>query len=987
MTEGEAARPSFLRETRFQDFHDLMRYRVMEILLVASPYDSFILEEAGQLSERVLGEFRNLDLHYGPGLTGVSTGAEALELARGQRRFDLIVTAPRLADMTGPELALRVRQAGLDVPVLLLAFDAQELKEIVARSDLSGVERAFLWQGDARILLAMVKCVEDRRNVDHDTRAVGVQVIILIEDNVRYYSSFLPTIYAELLHHSQRLLAEGVNLAQKIMRMRARPKILLCGTYEEAWQAFTRYQEDILGVVSDVEFPRDGSWSAEAGLEFARRVKVLWPDVPVLLQSSRPENEPLARAAGAEFLLKGSPLLLNDLRRFMLGNFGFGDFQFRHPDGTAVTRVTDLRSLEEALHRVPAESLAYHAERNHFSKWLKARTEFALAHALRPARVSDFATVEDLRRTLIRAIADYRRERDQAVVADFDRDTFDASADMYRIGGGSLGGKARGLAFVRRLLSESGLSRAFAGVALRVPPAIVLATDVFDRFLDQNELRDFAVAAGDDAELLARFLAAEFPDDAKRDLAAYLDRVRHPLAVRSSSILEDSQHQPFTGVYQTYMLPNSNPSREVRLELLVRAVKRVFASTFTQQAKAYIRATPYRLEEERMAVIVQRVVGADHGGRFYPDFAGVARSWNFYPTPPLEAKDGIAAVGLGLGRTVVEGSNCLRFCPRHPRHLIQFSSVEDLLRNSQRSFWAVDLARHELGDDTDTGETPFGLDAAEADGTLAALASTHSAENDAVYDGVSRAGQRLVSFAPILKHGLFPLAEILDRLLGIGGWGMGAPVEIEFAVDLSGPSGRPKEFAVLQLRPLALARETEELVIGHAEPERILCRSGRVLGNGRIEDIRDVIMVEQRRFDRARSRQTALELGRFNAELAAQGLPYLLIGVGRWGSADPWLGIPVSWDQISGARVIVEAGLADIQVTPSQGTHFFQNITSFDVGYFTINPDAGDGFVDWEWLAAQPALSETSCVRHLRLERPLVVEMNGRRNEGVVLKA
>ncbi len=986
MTEGEASRPPVLRDRRFQDFHDLMRHRVMEILLVASPYDSFILEEAGQLSERVLGEFRNLDLHYGPGLTGVSTGAEALELAGSQRRFDLIITAPRLADMTGQELALRVRESGLDVPVILLAFDAQELKDTVARGDLSAVERAFLWQGDARILLAIVKCVEDRRNVDHDTRAVGVQVIILIEDNVRYYSSFLPTIYAELLHHSQRLIAEGVNLAQKIMRMRARPKILLCGTYEEAWQAFTRYQEDILGVVSDVEFPREGAWSAEAGLEFARRVKELWPDVPVLLQSSRPENEPLARAAGAEFLLKGSPLLLNDLRRFMLANFGFGDFLFRRPDGPEVTRVHDLRSLEEALHRVPAESLAYHAERNHFSKWLKARTEFALAHALRPAKVSDFATVEDLRQTLIGSIAEYRRERDQALVADFDRETFDASGEMYRVGGGSLGGKARGLAFVRRLLVESGLDRAFAGVSVRVPPAIVLATDVFDRFLDQNDLRDYAIAAEDDAEMLERFLAAEFPEEAKRDLAAYLDHVRHPVAVRSSSILEDSQHQPFTGVYQTFMLPNAHASDQVRLELLLRAVKRVYASTFTRQAKAYIRATSFRLEEERMAVIVQRVVGAERGGRFYPDFAGVARSWNFYPTPPLQAKDGIAAVGLGLGRTVVEGSNCLRFCPRHPLHLIQFSSVEDLLRNSQRSFWAVDLSRREPGDDTDTGETLFGLDAAEADGTLAALASTHSAENDAVYDGVSRPGQRLVSFAPILKHGVFPLAEILDRLLGIGGWGMGAPVEIEFAVDLKAPSGSPKEFAVLQLRPLALARESEELVIEGGDPERILCRSDNVLGNGRMQDIRDVIVVDQRRFDRARSRTTAEELGRFNAELAAQGVPYLLIGVGRWGSADPWLGIPVTWDQISGARVIVEAGLADIKVTPSQGTHFFQNITTFNVGYFTVNPDAGDGFVDWEWLAAQPALRETSCVRHLQLEGPLVVEMNGRRNEGVVLK-
>jgi CheY-like chemotaxis protein len=977
--------PPAARGTRLQDFHDLMRHRIMDLLLVCSPYDSFVLEEAGQLSERLLGEFRNLDLHYGPGLATAASGAEALALARQQRR-GLVVTALHLGDMTGAQLARRFRDEGLSVPVVLLAFDNRELKDFLARHDVSAAERVFLWQGDARILLAIVKCIEDKLNVEHDTRTVGVQVIVLIEDNVRYYSSFLPPMYAELLRHSQRLSAEGANLSQKITRMRARPKILLCGTYEEAWDAFERYQEYILGVVSDVGFPRGGRWSAEAGLDFARRVKASWPDVPVLLQSSHPENEPLARAAGADFLRKGSPVLLTDLHRFLLANFGFGDFVFRLPGGAEVGRAADLRSLEQQLRQVPAESIAYHAARNHFSKWLKARTEFTLAHELRPRHLEDFATVEDLRLTLIDSIEGCRQERAAADVADFDRDSFDMSGEFYRIGGGSLGGKARGLAFVRRTLSAWRLARAFEGVVLRVPPAVVVGTNVFDDFLDQADLRDLALGGGEEEEIRQRFLEAPFPEEARRDLLAFLERVDCPLAVRSSSLLEDSRYQPFTGVYETLMLGNDHPFLDVRLARLIHAVKLVYASTFSRRAKAYIRATPYRLEEEKMAVIVQTLVGASHGPRFYPDFAGVARSHNFYPAPPLTAEDGIAAVSLGLGRTVVEGGSCVRFCPRHPHHGVQPSSVEDVLHGSQRAFWALDLRRAGAEAGPGTEETPFELEAAEADGTLAALASTYSPGDHALHDGTARAGLRLVTFAPILKQGLFPLAEILDRLLEMGAWGMAAPVEIEFAVNLSRAAGAMSEFGLLQLRPLALSRETEELAIEVATPERILCRSSAVLGNGTVADVRDALVVDQRRFERSRSRETAQELARLNAELMAEGRPYLLIGVGRWGSADPWLGIPVTWDQISGARVIVEAGFRDRKVAPSQGTHFFQSLTTFNVGYFTVNPDAGDGFLDWEWLRARPALSEMSCVHHLRFESPVLVKMNGKRSEGVILK-
>jgi CheY-like chemotaxis protein len=976
------ASPSSRR--RFHEYQDLMRHRIMDILLVSTPYDTFILEEAGELSERMLGEFRNLDLHYAPGLTGVSTGTEALRIARENSRVNLIVTTPHLADMDAAELARRIRAEGLDVPVVLLAWDTRELSDFQARKDTSAIERTFLWQGDARTLVSIVKSVEDWRNAEHDALAVGVQVIILVEDNVRYYSSFLPVMYTELLHHSQRVIVEGLNLSQKILRMRARPKILLCTTWEEAERAFERYADEVLGIISDVEFPRAGEKVPRAGADFARQVRAAWPDVPIVLHSSRPENEALAHSVGADFLLKGSPLLLQELRDVMLEHFGFGDFVFHLPDGTEVGRAADLRGLEERLATVPEESIVHHAGRNHFSRWLKARTEFSLAHELRPRTLDDYPSPQALRESLIRAIASYRLEQARTLVTDFDRGDFDLSGDFYRMGGGSLGGKARGLAFVRRLLAEQGLRDRFPGVEVAVPISAVLGTDVFDRFLDDNDLRHFAIECEDEALLQARFRAAAFPAEAERDVAAFLERATWPLAVRSSSLLEDSQHQPFTGVYDTLMLANNASSLDERLDRAILAVKRVYASTFSPHAKAYLRATPYRLEEEKMAVILQRIVGAPRGGRFYPDFSGVARSHNFYPVPPMQAEDGIVAAALGMGRAIVEGGACIRFCPRYPLSIPQFASVADMLETSQREFWALPLE----GGRADGGmrEEAFDLAAAEGDGALAAVASTWSPENDAVYDGLSRPGPRLVTFAPVLKQGRFPLAEVLSTLMAEGARGMGTPVEIEFAVNLGVPPGRPAEFGFVQMRPLALMHESEAVEIGEVDGAAVLCRSQRVLGNGRLEGIRDLVVVDFQRFERARSREAAAEVGRLNGLLLAARTPYALVGVGRWGSRDPWLGIPVTWDQVSGAQVIVEAGLRDLKVTPSQGTHFFQNLTSFNVGYFTVNPETGDGTVDWPWLEAQPPVSSAAHVRHIRLERPILVLMNGKRNEGVILK-
>ncbi len=968
----------------FLAFQQLMPFRVHDILLVSSLYDSFTLQEDGRLNELITGEFLELSFQQTPGLTHVSTGEEAIALARSQPRFNLIITALRPGDMDAVELAQRVRAAGLDIPIVALAYDNQERKQFTQGRELTGIERVWLWQGDAGILVAIVKSVEDVRNVGHDTSVAGVPIVLVVEDNVRYYSSFLPTIYTEIIGQSERLLREGFNVSHKMVRLRARPKILLATTYEEARDVIQSHGRSLLGMISDVEFPRGGVVSRTAGFELVHYARTVAPDLPILLQSSRGEFAAGAAEVGAAFLRKYSDTLLSELREFMLTNFGFGDFVFRTPAGEEVGRASDLKALEQRLRTVPQDSLVYHGQRNHFSRWFTARTEFALARKLRPRKVAEFPSPEDLRRDLLASIAEYRREQSETLVADFDPSSFDPSANFFtRVGGGSLGGKARGLAFVRFLLNYHGVTRRFPGVHIGVPQAMVLATDVFDEFLDSNDLRAFALECPDERELRWRFLSARLPYEVIESLEVFLEGARWPLAVRSSSLLEDSQYQPFTGVYDTFMLPNVAPSREERLRQLVTAILRVYASTFSRQAKDYLHATPYRLEQEKMAVVIQRVVGGTHGTRFYPDFSGVARSRNFYPPPGLAPEDGIAVAALGLGRGVVEGERCLSFCPRDPRHIVQFSSVEDILANSQRDFWAVELGEHERSDGDAMRETRFDLDVAEKDGTLYSLGSTYSRENHSIYDGLSRPGVRLVTFAPILKHGVFPLAEVLELLLDLGQRGMNRPAEIEFAARLSNREDEPHEFAFLQMRPLTLNDEEETPDVEESDEKKLLCASPRVLGNGTITSMRDVVVVDFHRFDRSKSLDAAAEVARFNARLLAENRPYLLIGVGRWGSTDPWLGIPVTWDQISGARVIVESGFRDFRVTPSQGSHFFQNLTSFQVGYFTVN--AGEGMVDWDWLA-EAAKGQQGLVRHLRFDEPVVVLMDGRRSKGIVYK-
>jgi CheY-like chemotaxis protein len=974
---------------RFQGFQNLMRLRVRDILLVSSLYDLYLFEEDGRLYELIRNEYQGLNLSHSPELTRVSSGSEAISLAKEESRFDLIITTLHIEDMHPLNFVKQAKKSGLNIPIVLLAHDNKELKYLLLNPEINVFDKVFIWQGDFRIIIAMIKYFEDKLNVEHDSKIVGVQSVIFIEDNVRYYSSFLPIIYTEMLKQSQRLISEGINLTHKYLRMRARPKILLCSTYEEAWDYYSKFKELILGIISDIDFPRNGTQDSKAGLSYAEAVKKEHPDIPILLASTNPENQAEAQAAGASFILKDSPTLLHELRQFMNQYFSFGDFIFRTADGTEVARATDLKGLEDALRMAPAESINFHAERNHFSNWLKARTEFWLAHQLRPRKVSDYPSVEFLREDLIKSLNHYRYLRQRGIITDFNRETFDPQSSFARIGGGSLGGKARGLGFVNTLINDYNVRNTFDDVEISVPPAVVIGTEVFDRFIDDNNLRSFALNCTDDAELTKRFLEAEkFPEDILGDLAAFIRLIHSPLAVRSSSLLEDSQYHPFAGVYETYMLPNNQANPLVRLNDLLNTIKRVYASTFYQAAKNYIKITSYRLEEEKMAVIIQKMVGSKHENRYYPNFSGVAKSYNFYPLPPQKSSDGIVSVALGLGKWVVDGGLTVRFCPKYPNDLIQFYSAKNAMDNSQHEFYALKLDEVNRFIETthDTLVETFNLSVSEKDGTLNFVGSTYSHDNDAIYDGLGRPGARLVSFGPILKNKIFPLAQIVELLLDMGTWGMGTPVELEFAVNLSSSNGLRREFGVLQMRPLVVSQEVEELDLDENNVEHLICQSSQVLGNGRIQDIYDIVFVDYHKYDRSKSRDVALEVALFNNQLVNQRRPYLLIGVGRWGSLDPWLGIPVGWEQIAGARAIIETSFKDMTVEPSQGSHFFQNITSFMIGYFTVNTSSRKGFVDWDWLLEQKPLEVKEYTRLIRFENPIVIKMNGHQNKGIILK-
>lgn len=983
-------------------FQSLMQYRVKNILLVASLYDSFNLFEDAQLTEMLLTEFLKLKIFHAPTITRVSTGSKALKLIRAGNQFDLVITSISVGRMNVINFARKLKKNSSDLPLILLSHDTRQLNEL--REDPAGAifDKIFLWQGDFHVLIAIIKFIEDRLNVEHDTLQMGVQIILLIEDNLKFYSTFLPMIYTEVMKHSHSLITEGVNKAHKMLRMRARPKILWCETFEEAWEYFERYEKYVLGVITDVEFPRNGVKDSKAGAKFARRVKATRSDIPVVLQSFQKENATIANDLSVGFIQKDSPDLLKQLRNFMKEHLGFGDFIFclpnrritgrwedyLSPNRRAIDSANDLRSLERKIADIPDESLIYHCERNHFSTWLKARTEFDLAAKLRPRRVADYNSTGEMRSDIISHLQIARHERNSKIITDFNPQSFDATISFSKVGSGSLGGKARGLAFISHFINHYKLDNYFPNVKLTIPQTLVICTDIFDKYMEDNGLFSIAIQSDDDAEINIAFQKAELPSELIQYLNVVLKELTVPLAVRSSSILEDSQYQPFAGVYSTFMIPNNDTDFSIRLNNLVEAIKRIYASVYYNASKQYMALTPYRLEEEKMAIIIQRLVGVEHNGRFYPDISGVANSHNYYPAPPATHQDGTASIALGLGQLVVDGGETIKFSPKFPEHLGQYSSVKNMIDHSQRNFYALDL--NEMVEFSDSKIEPklsqYPLEMAELDGTLYNIGSVYSPDNNVIYDGISRPGIRLVSFAPILKFKSFPLAEILSMIIESGGYGMAGPVEIEFAVNLSVASGAVKEFAVLQMRPMALDRETEVIEIPKLVDSDLICYTDSLLGVGSIDNIQDILLVDIHQHDRSQNSETALEIERFNNALTKEKLPYILIGVGRWGSSDPWLGIPVNWDQISGVRVIIETSFADLVVEPSQGSHFFHNITAFSVGYFSIKAESKSNWIDWVWLSNQPVHGKGEHIRHLRFANPIIVKMNSYKNQGVIYK-
>lgn len=972
--------------SHFAGFHTLMPYRAQEILLVSSLYESFILEEDGLLTDLIHSEYLELNLSHAPRVTHVTSGEEALDVVE-HTPIDVVITMTRLGRWNVNEFAEMVKKIRPTASVVVLADEPHELARYGQQVRHGAIDRVFVWSGDAKILLAIVKLIEDQRNVEHDIGAGNVRVIILVENSVRFFSMYIPLIYAEIMKLTQSLMAEGLNHTHRLLCQRARPKILLAENYEDAWALYEKYEENLLGIISDVRFPRSGKLDAQSGIELVSSIRTRSPYLPILMQSSDPNNAAVATRLRTAFLHKKSPTLLFDLRNFMLGNLGFGDFVFITSDGTEVGRAHDLRSFASLLATVPEESLLFHARYNHFSNWLMARSEFELATRIRPKRVSDFKSPRDLRQYLLTTLDEFREKSHSSVIVDFSPGTYNPEARFVRIGGGSIGGKARGLAFIRAMLRRDNLRERYRDVHIAVPRSAAIGTDVFERFLDHNNLRDLAGCDASDEDIRRRFLDPQtrLPAELIDLLHAYLQRARYPLAVRSSSLLEDSQDQPFAGIYSTYFLPNNHDDLTYRLNEVCTAVKLVYASTFYREACQYLEATGHRAEEEAMGVILQEIVGSPHGNRFYPTFSGVVRSYNFYPIAQMAPEDGIANVALGLGKMVVEGGESLMFSPAHPHVLPQHLGTRELLDNSQRNFYALDLnpAGQPLTAGYDGHLIRAGLDVAEADGTLHPIGSVYSSENDVVYDGVNRPGARVVSFAHVLKSGLFPLPAVLQDLLRIGEKGMGCPVEIEFAVDMT---PRPMIFGVLQVRPITADQEFEEVPVEDAHPDRAVCFSPEAMGNGRIRELHDIVYVRPDRFDTQRTLEIAADITRMNEAMIGRNTHYVLIGPGRWGSSNRWLGIPIRWDQISRARVIVETSLDDFMPAPSQGTHLFQNLTAFRVSYFTVNPTADRGFVNWRWLAEQPAITETEFLRHVRLPTPLTVTLDGRSRRGVIFK-
>ncbi len=968
-------------------FNLLMKKRIYQILLISSTYDSFMLEEDGRIDETIFMEYVALNLRYAPQFIKVTTREEAFEVL-ADKHIEMVISMLGLEHSDTFDIASKIKQLYPRIPIVVLTPFSREVNIRLRERDLSAIDYVFSWLGNADILLAIIKLIEDRMNLDQDVMQ-GVQAILLVEDSVRFYSSYLPNIYKIIFKQSKVFMTEGLNEHQKMIRMRGRPKIILATSFEEAITLFEKYKNNLLGIISDISFKREGETDKTAGIKFVKLVREADEFMPILLQSSDRDKETVARELNVGFINKLSKTLSIELRNYINEHFSFGDFVFIDPKtGREITRATDLKSLQDKIFEIPDDSLLYHMQRNHFSKWLNARALFPIAEVFREVSVTQFQDMDEAKRYIFDCITAFRINKARGVIAEFDRDRYDQYLSFARIGQGSIGGKARGLAFLDSLVKRNRLADKYPGVVISIPRTVVIGTDIFDEYMEENNLYQIALSDRSDKDILAHFVKARLPFRIHEDLYTFVSCVNNPIAIRSSSLLEDSHYQPFAGIYSTYMIPNIRFNERIMIEKLSEAIKSVYASAFYKDSKSYMAATLNVIDEEKMGIVLQEVTGRQYGTRFYPAISGVARSINFYPIAPEKPEDGIANIAFGLGKYIVDGGVGLRFSPRYPKKILQLSTPELALSESQKQLYALDLNVDSFVPNIDDTVNLLKLKVKEVeeDSALKLVASTFDYDSHSLRDGLHTPGKKLITFSQILSHHTFPLAEILRDVLEIGQREMGKAVEIEFAVNLDMPKEEPKVFSLLQIRPIAGRNETVNLKLEDIRQEDTIVLSKSALGNGIVKDIHDFVYVRPEVFDSAKSPEIARRLETYNDRFLSEKKNYVLVGPGRWGSSDPWLGIPVRWPQISAARVIIESGLANYRIDPSQGTHFFQNLTSFRVGYFTINPFIKEGFYDIDYLSSQPAHTEDDFIRHIRFEKPIRIEIDGKKNIGVIYK-
>ncbi len=978
--------PGMDYEPQFGIFHDLIKFRVREILLVSSFYDAFVLEEDGRLSERIFSEYVDLNLRFIPRIVRVSSAEKALK-ALDEGSFDLVITMTRLSDSDPMKFGEEIKKAIPDLPVVLLTYDWIPPDRLIKFRETGFIDKVFYWGGDTRILLAIIKFVEDRKNVDNDIK-LGVRVIVVIEDSPRFYSLFLPIIYTEIMTQTRSLISEGVNDLHRLLRMRARPKIIMAETYEQGEELYNKYKKNLLGVISDIRFPWKGKINPESGFKFAEKIKKEIPDLPILLQSSNSRNKKKAYSMGLDFLNKYSNSMLQELQNFILNNFGFGDFVFRDSQGKEIGRAKNLQEFQKMIDIIPDESLEYHAGKNHISIWLRARTEFETAESLRPKKITDFKGIDGMRSFIRGEIQALLTKNQYGVITDFGQVKFDSANSFVKLGSGSLGGKARGLAFLNTLLAKTRLNDKFENVEIKTPHTFVVCSEVYEEFIKNNDLLEFAINEQDNLKIAKKFLKGKLQKKLINDLKILLENINYPIAVRSSSLLEDSQLLPFAGLYSTYMLPNNDPDKNQNFKQLVHTIKLVYASVFFKSPKEYVKNTNFRIEEEKMAVIIQQIVGTEHNGKFYPVISGVAQSYNFYPISHMEPEDGIVQLALGLGPLIVEGGQVYRFSSKYPQMNPPFANAAEFMKKSQNFFYALDVKNspQKIGIDEKFSLKKYSLNDAEEDGTLFYVASTFSGQDNSIRDTIAIKGPRVITFANILKYNLFPLSEILNEILEIGSKSFGSHIEIEFAINLSNDKDRKPEFYLLQIRPMVVGGEGVEIESSSRKPSDIICSTVHPMGNGTISGISDIVYIDPEKFDISKSRRIAAEIGEINKKLVKGNNKYILIGFGRWGTLDPWLGIPVEWHHISGAKVIIESFLGEFKIDPSLGSHFFHNMISLQMGYFHINDKFKDEFINWEWLKSQRVRTETKFVKHIRTDEPLTVIIDAKNSNGMIFE-